>query len=59
MLQVVWDLVRKEERMEIAPYRKPTAPSQFVSRPSIRSRRVKVYSREEVVQYQEKRRVKA
>jgi len=48
-LQVVWDIERREQRKKIALYSSPTAQkSVFTKRSSIRSRRVKVWTKEEV-----------
>ena len=46
-LQVVWSIEKKEMKQKVAIYKAPSRQSTaFVTRPSIRSRRVKVWTKE-------------
>jgi len=47
-LQVVWDILRKEQRREIVPYNAPATRTAFANRATCRSRRVKVWTKEEI-----------
>ena len=57
-LQVVWSLEHAEMKRKVAIYRAPlkSSGSLFTRRASVRSRRVRVFTQEEVVLFNLKRR---
>jgi len=55
-MQIVWELLKKEQRREIAIYKGVSGKSIFSQRPPVRSKRVRIWTREEVERENEMKR---
>jgi hypothetical protein len=58
-MQICWSIEKKEMKEKVAIYKAPSARSTaFITRPSIRSRRVKVWTPEQIAERNSTRVVK-